>query len=104
MDPTEERPQVDQALLLEQYKTPQTPPGPDTWPFIYFNILFIYLFIWLPSFLICRCGIVPTSGGILLVAQRLISCGARAQLLLDCEILDSPPGIEPTSTAFQGGL
>ena len=50
MDPTEERPQVDQALLLEQYKTPQTPPPPDTQPFIYFNILFIYLFIWLPWF------------------------------------------------------
>ena len=102
-DPREERPRVDQDLLLEHYKTPQNPP-PDTRPFIYFNILF-YLSIYLAALvLICRCGIASTSDGILLVAQSLTSCGARAQLLLGCEILDSPPGIKPTSTAFQGGL
>nr|XP_019835545.1 PREDICTED: uncharacterized protein LOC109572850 [Bos indicus] len=102
-DPREERPRVDQDLLLEHYKIPQNPP-PDTRPFIYFNILF-YLSIYLAALvLICRCGIAPTSDGILLVAQSLTSCGAKAQLLLGCEILDSPPGIKPTSTAFQGGL
>ena len=68
-------------------------------------MLILYLSIHLAALvLICRCGIVPTSGGILLVAHRLTSCGARAQLLLGCEILESPPGIEPRSTAFQGGL
>ena len=69
---------------------------------ILFNILCIYLFGCLGSHLQMRDS--PYLWWDLDVAQSLTSCGARAQLLLGCEILDSPPGIEPTSTAFQGGL